>query len=108
MRLIFRPSGPIHYHSWIDRACSWKGIDVTCYLQLPASACMNQRINPITVVVVVCLTAVSLFAVERPEVADAAMKGNQALLRKLLEQKADVNQPQIDGATALHWALYRI
>ena len=68
---------------------------------------MNQRINPITVAVVVCLTAVSLFAVERPEVADAAMKGNQALLRKLLEQKADVNQAQIDGATALHWAIYR-
>src|SRR5690348_8805059 len=69
-------------------------------------ACM-KRINPIAAAVVVCLTAVSLFAAERPYVADAAMKGNQALLRKLLEQKADVNQAQIDGATALHWAIYR-
>ena len=28
-------------------------------------------------------------------------------LRTLLQQKADVNAPQIDGATALHWAVYR-
>ena len=25
----------------------------------------------------------------------------------LLSQKADVNEPQADGATALHWAVYR-
>src|SRR6202035_3121680 len=30
-----------------------------------------------------------------------------AALRTLLQQKADVNAPQIDGATALHWAVYR-
>jgi ankyrin repeat protein len=40
-------------------------------------------------------------------VADAAMKGDKAALRTLLQQKADVNQPQIDGATALHWAVFR-
>jgi uncharacterized protein len=28
-------------------------------------------------------------------------------LRALLQQHADVNAPQIDGATALHWAVYR-
>ena len=28
-------------------------------------------------------------------------------MRALLEQKADVNAPQADGATALHWAVYR-
>src|SRR5262249_48951181 len=68
---------------------------------------MNLRINPIFLVVAVCLTAASSFAVDRPEVADAAMKGNQALVRTLLQQKADVNATQIDGATALHWAVYR-
>jgi len=35
------------------------------------------------------------------------MRGDAAAVRKLLQQKADVNAPQIDGATALHWAVYR-
>ena len=66
-----------------------------------------NRTNPIILVTSVCLIAGSLFAVDRPEVADAAMKGNHGLVRTLLQQKADVNVPQIDGATALHWAVYR-
>src|SRR5206468_9897870 len=43
----------------------------------------------------------------RSDVADAMMKGDTAALRALLQQKADVNAPQVDGATALHWAVYR-
>jgi ankyrin repeat protein len=43
----------------------------------------------------------------RSDVADAVMKGDHAALRALLQEKADVNQPQVDGATALHWAIYR-
>ena len=39
------------------------------------------------------------------EVADAAMKGNRDAVRALLLRKADVNAPQIDGTTALHWAV---
>ena len=35
------------------------------------------------------------------------MQGDKAALRSLLQQKADVNAPQVDGATALHWAVYR-
>jgi ankyrin repeat protein len=41
------------------------------------------------------------------EVADAAQKGDQAAVQKLIQQKADVNAAQVDGATALHWAVYR-
>lgn len=41
------------------------------------------------------------------EVADAVQLGNAAAVRALLAQKADVNAPQPDGATALHWAIYR-
>src|SRR5215831_10666715 len=41
------------------------------------------------------------------DVADAAMKGDKAALRYLIQQKADVNAPQVDGATAVHWAVYR-
>ncbi len=38
--------------------------------------------------------------------ADAAEKMDQASIRALLEQRVDVNAPQIDGMTALHWAAY--
>ncbi len=41
------------------------------------------------------------------EVADAVMNGNKHSLQALLTRKADVNAPQPDGATALHWAAYR-
>ncbi len=39
------------------------------------------------------------------EVADAAMKQNRDAVRLLLQRKADVNAPQVDGTTALHWAV---
>jgi ankyrin repeat protein len=39
-------------------------------------------------------------------VADAAMRGDKVAIQKLLAQKADVNAPQSDGATALHWAVF--
>jgi ankyrin repeat protein len=41
------------------------------------------------------------------DVADAVMHGDKLALRKLVDQHADVNAPQADGATALHWAVYR-
>src|SRR5262245_61312275 len=46
-------------------------------------------------------------AAGRSEVADAVMKGDRATLRALIQQKADLNAAQVDGATALHWAVYR-
>jgi ankyrin repeat protein len=39
--------------------------------------------------------------------ADAAMRGETAAIRTLLQQKADVNLQQADGATAIQWAAYR-
>jgi ankyrin repeat protein len=44
-------------------------------------------------------------AAEAP-LADAAESQNSAAVRMLLEQKADVNSPQADGMTALHWAAW--
>jgi uncharacterized protein len=41
------------------------------------------------------------------DVANAVMRGDKTALRALLAKKADVNLPQVDGATALHWAVYR-
>ncbi len=40
-------------------------------------------------------------------VADAAMKGDIAAVRALIQEKADINAPQADGATAMQWAAYR-
>src|SRR5918995_171068 len=37
-------------------------------------------------------------------VADAVMRGDKTTIRALLKRGADVNAPQGDGMTALHWA----
>src|SRR5947208_4949588 len=39
--------------------------------------------------------------------ADAAEKMDRTRIRALLQQRVDVNTPQIDGMTALHWATYQ-
>src|SRR5580692_9530099 len=53
------------------------------------------------------LLPVVSFGAGPSEVADAAMRGDKAALQKLVGQKADVNAPQADGATALHWAVFQ-
>jgi len=54
---------------------------------------------------VVLLSAAGLCAAAASELADAAMKGDKQSVRSLLQKKADVNAAQIDGTTALHWAV---
>lgn len=49
---------------------------------------------------------VAAFGATTSPVADAAMRGDKTALEALLKQKADVNTPQADGATALQWAAY--
>jgi len=39
--------------------------------------------------------------------ADAMEKMDRAAVRALLQRRADVNAPQVDGMTALHWAAYQ-
>jgi uncharacterized protein len=55
---------------------------------------------------VALLLAASAFAASSSPLADAAMRGDRAAVRTLLQQKADVNAPQPDGATAIQWAAY--
>jgi len=51
------------------------------------------------------LCAVQLvFGASPAPIADAAEQGDKALVRTLIQQKADVNAAQPDGMTALHWA----
>ncbi|HTC87228.1 MAG TPA: ankyrin repeat domain-containing protein [Bryobacteraceae bacterium] len=51
-----------------------------------------------------CLSA---FAASNSPVADAAMNGDRIAVQSLIQQKADVNAAQADGATAIQWAAYR-
>jgi uncharacterized protein len=53
---------------------------------------------------VVLLSAAAAHAASS-ELADAAMKQNREAVAALLQRNADVNAPQIDGTTALHWAV---
>jgi ankyrin repeat protein len=41
------------------------------------------------------------------EVADAASRGDRDAVRAAIARRADVNLPQVDGSTALHWAADR-
>jgi len=65
---------------------------------------MKRRIA--SFIVLAALAPITFGAGGSP-VADAAMKGDRAALRSLLAQKADVNGPQADGATAIQWAAYK-
>ena len=67
---------------------------------------MNLRLAVGGCAAVLLLTTAGVRA-ETSDVADAVMRGDSAAVRRLLTQKADVNAPQTDGATALHWAAYR-
>ena len=54
------------------------------------------------------LMSVSVFAgAGDTRIAEAAMNGDRAVVRTLLNQKVDVNAPQGDGMTALHWAAFK-
>jgi len=62
---------------------------------------MNFRFCMIAAVVV----SYAVAAPAKSEVADAAQHGDKAAIRSLVQKKADVNAAQIDGTTALHWAV---
>ena len=67
---------------------------------------MNRR-QIVCCVAVLLVCSTSFIKGAGSDVADAVMKGDTAAVRKLLAAKADVNATQVDGATALHWAVYR-
>ena len=65
---------------------------------------MWRRIAGLTLLVIG--VAAASIAAETPTLADAAEQRNAALVRTLLAKHADVNTAQVDGMTALHWAVY--
>jgi ankyrin len=54
---------------------------------------------------VALLLSVAQVSAAGSDVADAMMAGKKDVVRSLLQRKADVNAPQVDGTTALHWAV---
>jgi len=50
--------------------------------------------------------SISAAAADAP-LADAMEKMDRAAVRALLQRRADVNAPQVDGMTALHWAAHQ-
>ena len=60
--------------------------------------------------VVAAWSSIAAAVASRPPaspIADAAMRGDVATVRALIARRADVNAPQGDGMTALHWAADR-
>ena len=66
---------------------------------------MKSRVVVACVALVATATAL-VSGAGKSDIADAAQRGDRAAVQKLILQKADVNAPQVDGATALHWAMY--
>jgi ankyrin repeat protein len=58
-------------------------------------------------VILVLVSVTGALRAAGSDVADAVMRGDVAAARALIQKKADVNAAQDDGATALHWAVYR-
>src|SRR5215467_7848378 len=55
-------------------------------------------------VAVSCATALLVATSGDTRIADSAMRNDLAAVRSLIKQATDVNSPQGDGMTALHWA----
>ncbi len=68
---------------------------------------MNRGRIGRTSVLVLGLAGVAVSAhAQTASLADAAEMQDGALIRGLLQESADVNAAQVDGMTALHWAVY--
>jgi len=52
---------------------------------------------------VVCAAGARVWAAGDTRLADAAMRRDVVAVRKLLDEKVDVNAPGVDGTPALHW-----
>ena len=59
---------------------------------------------PAALLLALSLSALAGATLPGSPIADAAMRGDAAAVRALIAEGADVNAPQGDGMTALHWA----
>jgi ankyrin repeat protein len=79
-----------------------------------AATFTNIRCTPVTTITKLCvLCGVFVFVASvgratagTSDAADAAQRKDAPALRALLGKRVDVNAPQADGTTALHWAVH--
>ena len=65
-----------------------------------------MRIRVVTWLFVVCAGMPAIGYAAGSEAADAAQRRDTAAVRALVAKRANVNAPQADGTTALHWAVH--
>ncbi|PYR33260.1 MAG: hypothetical protein DMF90_21415 [Acidobacteria bacterium] len=63
--------------------------------------------GPVFHSVALLLGLISFGAALDTSLSDAVKRGDHAAVRSLLQKRADVNAPEADGMTALHWAAQR-
>ena len=68
---------------------------------------LMRKILVLVVGLLVGVTEIRAAVPPSAAVADAAMRGDVATVRSLIQSGADVNLPEGDGMTALHWAADR-
>ena len=69
---------------------------------------MSCFLSKLSVTVLLLTTASTAAAANsRAPLADAVEKMDGPKIRALLKERVDVNAPQVDGTTALHWAAYK-
>src|SRR6185503_10153434 len=107
----WRPSGCLRRQQRQDRRALRAGVPVTDRVsntlrRSDGRTAMDGRQIAALVVLMFGLAGAAP-AAETPTLADAAERGNISLVRTLLDARADVNAAQVDGMTALHWAVYR-
>ncbi|MCY4661382.1 MAG: ankyrin repeat domain-containing protein [Acidobacteria bacterium] len=68
---------------------------------------LRRRVPASVWVLVLCAAWVAESAASDRRLVEAAKQGDEKAVAQLLEQGADVDTPQGDGATALHWAAHR-
>ena len=70
---------------------------------------MGVKVKGLSVLWIIGFLSVAGLVAESSDLRllEAVERGDKKAVRSLLEQHADVNAPQPDGATALHWAAHR-
>src|SRR4029453_15644182 len=63
-----------------------------------------MTLNPLPILTLSVLLAGPVFAADS-RLADAVQRGDKVAVRSLIADRANINVPQIDGTTALHWAV---
>ena len=65
-----------------------------------------QRFGFVSILVLIATVVLHAAAVNDVRLVNAAKQHDIAAMRALLKQRIDVNTPDVDGMTALHWAAH--